>query len=91
MSMYHDTLLTKIMHSDPKYKPLIPSSLHARYTRAWSEKSTTYKWLSRVLEVIRFVELLAEMGLKRNVSEKVRWRGIVLLEAIKYVPSLFFS
>ena len=38
MSMYHDTLLAKVGHSDPKYKPLLPSSPHTRYTRAWSEK-----------------------------------------------------
>ncbi|KAI0788465.1 peroxisome membrane protein [Abortiporus biennis] len=88
MSMYHDTLLSKIMHSEPKYKPLIPSSLHTRYTRAWSEKSFTYKWASRVLELIRFVELLVEMGLRRKASPKARWRGIVFIEVIKAVLRL---
>src|SRR5215471_18883898 len=38
MSMYHDTLLARIVQNNPKYKPLIPSSLHTRFTRAWSDK-----------------------------------------------------
>lgn len=83
MSMYHDTLLSKIMQSDPKYKPLLPSSSHTRYTKAWSEKSFTYKWAARALELIRFVELLVEMGLRRKTSLKARWRGIVFIEMIK--------
>ncbi|KAH9950387.1 peroxisomal membrane protein PEX16 [Amylocystis lapponica] len=85
MSMYHDTLLTKFVRADPKYRPLIPSSPHARYTRAWSDKHTQYKWIARALQVIRYAELLLEMGLRRKVSSRSRWRGIVLLEFIKAV------
>ncbi|CAL1695690.1 unnamed protein product [Somion occarium] len=81
--MYHDTILSKIMQSEPKYKPLLPFSLHVRYTKAWSEKSFTYKWAARALELIRFVELLVEMGLRRKASVKARWRGIVIIEMIK--------
>jgi peroxin-16 len=80
MSMYHDTLLAKIV---PTSKPLIPSSLHTRFTRAWSDKSVIYKWAARALELIRFTELVIEMGLRRKVSSKNRWRGIVLLETVK--------
>ncbi|CDO71622.1 hypothetical protein BN946_scf184911.g92 [Trametes cinnabarina] len=83
MSMYHDTLLARVAETDPKYKPLIPSSAHTRYTRAWCEKDARYKWAARALELIRFTELLVEMGLRRKVSRKTRWRGIVLLEVIK--------
>jgi peroxin-16 len=36
-----------------------------------------------MLELIRFTELLVEMGLRRNASSKIRWRGVVLLEVIK--------
>ena len=91
MSMYHDTILSKIMQSDQKYKPLLPSSIHARYTRAWSEKSFTYKWASRALELIRFVELLVEMGLRRKTSLKARWRGIVFIEMIKCARVLCYA
>lgn len=73
------------MKSDPKLRPLIPASLHTRYTRAWCDKSATYKWAARALEVIKFVQLLVEMNLRRRVSSKARWRGIVFIEAIKYV------
>ncbi|EJF66760.1 peroxisome membrane protein [Dichomitus squalens LYAD-421 SS1] len=88
MSMYHDTLLAKVAHSDPKYKPLLPSSPHMRYTRAWCEKDARYKWAGRALELIKFTELLLEMGLRRKVSHKTRWRSIVVLEALKAVLRL---
>ena len=83
MSMYHDTLLERVVQAEPRYKALIPPSLHTRYTRAWSEKNAFYKWAARVLELIRFTELLIEMGLRRKVSQRNRWRGIVILEVIK--------
>lgn len=85
MSMYHDTLLAKVVRSDPKYHPLIPTSLHSRFTRAWTEKSNVYKWIARTLELIRYTELVIEMGLRRKVSSQNRWRSILFLEAIKYV------
>lgn len=85
MSMYHDTLLAKVVKSKPGYRPLIPLSLHTRFTRAWSDKVSQYKWVARALEIIRFTELVIEMGLRRKVSVKNRWRAIILLELIKYV------
>ena len=85
MSLYHDTLLAKIAQNDRKYKPLIPTSLHTRYTRAWSDKSYQYKWAARALELVRFTELVIEMGLRRKTSTKNKWRAIVLLEILKYV------
>lgn len=87
MSMYHDTLLSKVVQNDPKYRPLIPSSLHTRFTRAWSDRDFGYKWAARALELIRFTELFVEMGLRRKVSSNKRWRAVILLEAIKYVSS----
>lgn len=88
MSLYHDTILSRIARADPKFKPLIPPSPHSRYTRSWSDKSRLYKWAARTLEVIRFTELLMEMGMRRKLSNKNRWRGIVLLEFIKCVKSI---
>ncbi|THH34101.1 hypothetical protein EUX98_g121 [Antrodiella citrinella] len=88
MSMYHDTLLSKFVHSHPKYRPLIPSTLHSRYTRAWSDKSRLYKWIARSLELVRYLELLVEMGLRRKVSVKARWRSVVFIEIIKAVLRL---
>lgn len=84
-SLYHDTLLSKVVKADPKLRELVSPSLHARYTRAWCEKDPSYKWAARALELIKFVQLLVEMGLRRRVSSKARWRGVVLMEAIKAV------
>ncbi|EIN13791.1 peroxisome membrane protein [Punctularia strigosozonata HHB-11173 SS5] len=83
LSMYHDTILSRIVNADPKHKPLLPSSQHSRYTRSWTESSQLYRWAARTLELIRFTELLVEMGLRRKVSVKVKWRAIVLIETIK--------
>lgn len=82
-SMYHDTLLARIVKANPSYTPLIPPSVHSRFTRAWSDKDKVYKWTARALEIIRFTELVLEMVLRRKVSEKAKWRVIILLEVIK--------
>ncbi|KAI0692789.1 peroxisome membrane protein [Cytidiella melzeri] len=87
-SLYHDTLLARILKTDPKYKSVLPATSHTRYTRAWGEKDQRYKWAARFLEVIKFVELLIEMGLRRSVSDQARWRGVVFLESIKAVLRL---
>lgn len=84
MSMYHDTLLARIARNDQNYRPLIPPSLHTRFTKMWSEQNTHYKWVARALQFIRYTELVAEMVLRRKVSSKTRWRGVVLLEVLKY-------
>jgi peroxin-16 len=81
--MYHDTVLAKVVENNPKYRPLIPASLHSRYTRVWINKSSQYKWAARILELLRFTELVIEMVLKRKLSERTRWRGILAIETIK--------
>ncbi|KAF9457061.1 peroxisome membrane protein [Collybia nuda] len=83
MSMYHDTLLTRVARSDQSYHPLIPPSPHTRFTKMWSEKNSSYKWAARMLQFIRYTELVIEMVLRRKVPSKSRWRGVVLLEVIK--------
>lgn len=88
-SLYHDTLLARIVKADPKHQSLIPSSPHTRYTRAWCEKDGCYKWAARILELVKFVELLIEMGLRRSASNKTRWRGVVVLEVIKCAADPF--
>jgi len=83
--MFNDNLLDKAVHADPNYRPLIPPSLHSRFTRAWSDNDYGYKWAARMLELLRFTQLLIEMGLRRKASAKSRWRVIVLIEVLKYV------
>ncbi|KIJ21790.1 hypothetical protein PAXINDRAFT_165179 [Paxillus involutus ATCC 200175] len=84
-SLYHDTLLARIVQSDPKWKPILPTPHHTRYTRAWSDKDTLYRRAARALELIGFTQLLIEMGMKRKLSNKNRWRGILVLETIKVI------
>ncbi|KAN0100585.1 Peroxisome membrane protein [Tylopilus felleus] len=84
-SLYHDTLLARIVKSDPHWKPILPTPLHTKYTRAWSDKNALYKWVARALELIKFTQLLVEMVMKRKLSTRARWRGIVLMEAIKVI------
>lgn len=91
VSMYHDTLLSRVIQSNPSYRPLIPSTLHNRFTKAWSDKDRLYKWAARSLEIIRFLELVVEMVLRRKVSEKVRWRSIIVIETVKYYNSYHFT
>ena len=82
MSLYHDTLLARRLVGD-KFKFLIPPSDHSRYTRAWTEKRVSYKHVARTLEIIRYLQLVIEMKLRRRVSERGVWKGVVTLEAIK--------
>lgn len=93
MSLYHDTLLARRLNSTtdsggkPK-PPLIPPTEHSRYTRAWTDKRAVYKYAARALEVIRFVQLVVEMTLRRRAAKAggsmiAVWRVIVALEAVK--------
>jgi hypothetical protein len=42
-----------------------------------------YKWAGRLLEIIRYTQLVLEMGLKRTAGNNGRWRGIVIIEMIR--------
>lgn len=77
LSLYHDLLLFRASNSTSLSK-----SLHARYTRFWAAKSTLYRRVAVVLQVVQYTELLLEMWAKRR-GEAVRWRLVVLIEAIK--------
>jgi peroxin-16 len=82
LSLYHDSLLS------PQTSPTKPfQSPHSRYTRFWTSTSSLYKQLALIVRVIQYTELLWEMAAKRR-GEKVRWRVIVILEAIKAVCRL---
>ncbi|KAH6630045.1 peroxisome membrane protein [Chaetomium sp. MPI-SDFR-AT-0129] len=90
LSLYHDTLLRRA-HKLTKL-PVPPSlsqppSPHGRYTRFWTLKSGLYRRVAYVLQIVHYVELLCEMAAKRR-GERVRWRVIVLLEAVKAICKL---
>lgn len=89
LSLYHDLLLfrsslspTSSSSSSPKGPITLSKSLHARYTRFWAAKSTLYRRVAIVLQMVQYTELLLEMWAKRR-GEAVRWRVVVLVEAVK--------
>lgn len=84
LGIYHDTLIARQM-ADTKSKAVIPPTPHSKYIKAWMEKDWRYKWAARTLEIIRYVELVVEMGLRRKLGSKGVWRGILTLETMKYV------
>ncbi|KAK7916819.1 Peroxisomal membrane protein [Apiospora marii] len=81
LSLYHDTVLLRALSQLPGLAPRIPSP-HARYTRFWSARSPFYRRVALLLQVVQYTELLWEMAAKRR-GDKVRWRVIVILEALK--------
>ncbi|KAL1892315.1 hypothetical protein Sste5346_007053 [Sporothrix stenoceras] len=102
LSLYHDLLLlrTPSVSSPPtpsghastraSKSPLGPSqppSHHTRYTRFWTHKSPFYRRVAIVLQVVRYTELLCEMAGKRR-GERLRWRVVILIEAIKAICQL---
>ncbi|TVY83137.1 Peroxisomal membrane protein PEX16 [Lachnellula suecica] len=85
LSMYHDTLLTRAISKLPG----VPrqQSPHNRYTKFWIAKSKFYRRVATILAMIQYTELLWEMMAKRK-GERVRWRIVVILEAVKAVCRL---
>ncbi|KJR83306.1 peroxin-16 [Sporothrix schenckii 1099-18] len=102
LSLYHDLLLLRTPSTStpptpsghastnaPKLPPgpAQPPSHHTRYTRFWIQKSPFYRRVAIVLQVVRYTELLCEMAAKRR-GERLRWRVVILIEAIKAVCQL---
>ncbi|MCJ1257702.1 Peroxisomal membrane protein pex16 [Lignoscripta atroalba] len=87
LSLYHDSLLTRALSRLPSSLPRPHPTPHNRYTKFWTTKSTVYKRVALLVQMIQYTELLWEMAAKRK-GEKVRWRVVVVLEAIKAVCRL---
>ncbi|KAI1858856.1 hypothetical protein JX265_001647 [Neoarthrinium moseri] len=83
LSLYHDAVLLRALSSIPGLAARVPSP-HTRYTRFWTGKSRLYRRIALLLQIVQYTELLWEMAAKRR-GEKVRWRVVILLEAIKAV------
>lgn len=82
LSLYHDSLLSKVFSRLPTAIARPTPSLHNRYTKFWSAKSSLYRRVALVLQTIKYTELLCEMAAKRR-GNQTRWRVVVLLESIK--------
>lgn len=84
LSLYHDSLLTRAISKLPGCQ----QSPHKRYTKFWAQRSGWYRRVATLLCVVQYTELLWEMAAKRR-GERVRWRVVVVLEAIKALCKLF--
>ena len=80
LSLWHDSILLRAVSKLPGM-PKIERPLN-RYTKYWTVKSKLYRRTAMLLQCIRYTELLWEMAAKRR-GERVRWRVVVLIEALK--------
>ncbi|KAI1295190.1 peroxisome membrane protein [Xylaria venustula] len=88
LTLYHDAVLRTALHKIPSLSAVarIPGP-HARYTRFWAAKSSLYRRIALLLQIIQYTELLWEMAAKRR-GEKMRWRVVIVLEALKAICRL---
>ncbi|OJJ44192.1 hypothetical protein ASPZODRAFT_135682 [Penicilliopsis zonata CBS 506.65] len=87
LSLYHDSLVSRVIARLPSTVPRPTPTPHSRYTKYWASQSSLYRQVALALQVIRYTELLWEMIARRR-GEKVRWRIIVLIEAVKAICRL---
>ncbi|PWY79767.1 peroxin [Aspergillus eucalypticola CBS 122712] len=87
LSLYHDSLVSRVISRLPSTIPRPTPSPHARYTKYWTSHSSLYQRIAIALQMIQYTELLWEMAARRR-GEKVRWRVIVLIEAAKAICRL---
>lgn len=71
--------------TSPDSIPLLPytPSPHARYTNHYSNTSSTYKYLARLLVIIGYTELLAEMVARRRLPRDKAWNVVLAIEGVK--------
>ncbi|KAI0975563.1 peroxisome membrane protein [Xylaria arbuscula] len=88
LTLYHDAVLHTALNKIPSLSAAarIPGT-HARYTRFWAAKSSLYRRTALLLQIIQYTELLWEMAAKRR-GEKIRWRVVIVLEALKAICRL---
>ncbi|RYP61529.1 hypothetical protein DL769_007656 [Monosporascus sp. CRB-8-3] len=83
LSLYHDAVLRAAVTRVPALAAKVPiPNPHARYTRFWAARSKLYRRIAMLLQIVQHTELLWEMAAKRR-GEKVRWRVVIVLEAVK--------
>lgn len=87
LSLYHDSLVSRVISNLPPTVSRPPPSLHSRYTKYWTSRSSQYHKVALTLQMIRYTELLWEMIARRR-GEKVRWRVVVFIELAKAVCRL---
>ncbi|KAJ5216464.1 Peroxisome membrane protein Pex16 [Penicillium cinerascens] len=87
LSLYHDSLVARVISRLPSTVPRPPPTPHARYTKYWSTRSSLYRKVAVALQMLQYTELLWEMAARRR-GQKTRWRVVVFLEFAKAVCRL---
>ncbi|KAJ5169097.1 Peroxisome membrane protein Pex16 [Penicillium canariense] len=87
LSLYHDSLVSRVMSRLPSTVPRPPPTPHARYTKYWTSRSSLYQRVAVALQMLQYTELLWEMAARRR-GQKTRWRVVVFLEFAKAICRL---
>ncbi|PYI16177.1 Pex16-domain-containing protein [Aspergillus violaceofuscus CBS 115571] len=87
LSLYHDALVSRVVSRLPPTIPRPIPTPHTRYTKYWTSRSSLYHKVALALQMVQYTELLWEMVARRR-GEKIRWRVVIFIEAIKAVCRL---
>ncbi|KAJ5619582.1 Peroxisome membrane protein Pex16 [Penicillium lagena] len=87
LSLYHDSLVSRVISRLPPTIPRPPPSPHSRYTKYWTSRSSLYRQVALALQMLQYTELLWEMAARRR-GQKTRWRVVVFIEFAKAVCRL---
>ena len=96
LGLYHDGILLRALKhqndasstsaaaaSSSASPSTLTLSEHARYTQHLSHSSSSYNVLARLLVIIGYLELLAEMTARRKLSKRRAWDVVAAIEATK--------
>ncbi|KAJ5928033.1 Peroxisome membrane protein Pex16 [Penicillium verhagenii] len=87
LSLYHDSLVSRVVSRLPSTVPKPTPTPHARYTKYWTSRSSLYRRVALALQMLQYTELLWEMSARRR-GQKTRWRIIVFIEFAKAICRL---
>ncbi|CAI7661895.1 unnamed protein product [Penicillium bialowiezense] len=87
LSLYHDSLVSKVVDRLPSTVPRPPPTPHSRYTKYWTSRSSLYRKVALALQMLQYTELLWEMAARRR-GQKTRWRIVVFIEFAKAICRL---
>ncbi|KAJ6010543.1 Peroxisome membrane protein Pex16 [Penicillium sp. IBT 35674x] len=87
LSLYHDSLVSRVVSQLPSTVPRPTPTPHARYTKYWTSRSSLYRRVALALQMLQYTELLWEMSARRR-GQKTRWRIVVFIEFAKAICRL---
>ncbi|OQE76627.1 hypothetical protein PENNAL_c0065G08858 [Penicillium nalgiovense] len=87
LSLYHDSLVSRVVDRLPSTVSRPPPTPHSRYTKYWASHSSLYRQVALALQMLQYTELLWEMAARRR-GQKTRWRVVIFIEFAKAVCRL---